>query len=135
MMLQVKKVFDSNKPVKAWKIVTVADATWYTGPYEKQEVNWDTWLTASGPGFHAFKTRAAAEKALHKMAVDGHVKWPSYVIPCQLKGTVEFGKYVGYHGHGLKGIRGSEMRLRPKDMPNTDNLQDWRFNAKHTVAE
>ncbi len=129
MNLIVKKHINTQMPVKAFKLVTLLTktsaatdyaqyTTVFTGPFLWEKVTPDEWQTSpSGPGYHAFKTRGGAYQVLLRLAKGGHLKGPTFIIPCHLRGIVEFGKYNAGSGMGIKGIVGQQMRIKTKDIP------------------
>lgn len=122
MILLVRKHIDTIKPVKAWKIITqYEDGTWLTGYFRDAPLFAGSWMKKVynfGPGFHAFKSRHGATNALHVLVRGGFVHNPAYVVPCYLRGSVEFGAYsYGNTNLNIKGIRGSELLVKDKHIP------------------
>jgi hypothetical protein len=117
MQMQTRKRITTTKPVKAWKIITNVSPNWWnTGYWVGARLLVGGWMSSpvNTPGFHAFKSRQAATNGLYEAVKDGIVKNPAYVVPCYLKGTVEFGIYKL---NGLKAVRGSHMLIKTKHMP------------------
>lgn len=118
MNLIVKKHINTQMPVKAFKLITIlvrnGELQVYTGPFLWEKADSDNWQTStSGPGYHAFKTRGGAYRILLRLAKGGFLKGPTFIVPCHLRGVVEFGKY----NVGTKGIVGQQMRIKTKDIP------------------
>ena len=121
MHLITRKSISTTKPVKAWKIITqLNDGVWITGYALNIPLIDGMWMKrafTSSPGFHAFKSRQGATRSLYCLVRAGVVKNPAYVVPCYLRGNVEFGVYQLITTQTAKGIRGSELLIKTKHLP------------------
>ena len=127
---KIKKTINTLEPVKAWKLLQISrDGKWFTGCFMYRPLTPGEWQHAAyGPGFHAFKSKRGALRALTEMAREGIIKWPTAVAQVYLRGKVEFGLYRGRY----KVIRGSHMLVKSKHIPPL-RPNDVRFNARLEV--
>jgi hypothetical protein len=125
MLLEVKKRITTTKLVKAFKVIAIKEGVVYTGPFLLEQVQPDEWVTAKQAddfymnydiGYHCFKSRRMADRALYFMARRGLLSYkgyPHHIVPVYLRGDVAFGTYYD----SFKGVKGSEMLVKEKHLP------------------
>jgi hypothetical protein len=127
--LKVKKTIETDTPVKAWKVVTYdssADA-YNTGFLFMERIVYDKWTKCTDlgrggnapAGYHAFRSYSHALRALLWLAKYGRLgRRSAFVVPCYVRGIVEFGRYVGLGTLNVKGVRASQILFKSKHKPN-----------------
>jgi hypothetical protein len=129
MEIRVKKTIETDTPVKAWKVVTYdrTNKRFDTGFLHYEPIHYDKWVRCtdngtgggSPAGYHAFRSYSHALRALLWLTRYGRLRRrTAFVVPCYVRGVVEFGKYTGLGTLVIKGVRASQILFKAKHQPN-----------------